>query len=491
MTEQVAVYDGREMEVIPLDDTALVAAQAKAVQEIQASLVIARRFPRDEERARDKILDQCARLKFAEQSQYSYPRGDGEVTGPSIRLAEGIARAWGNLVHGFEVLSENPQEARVKAYAWDLETNNRSERIFTVRKTRKAHGGYQQLTDPRDVYEHVANMATRRLRACLLQILPMDIVEDAIEACNATIANEGEGELSTKVRKLRTAFRAVGVTSDMIAKKLGHKVEAINPTELAQLRKTYAALKDGYTTVEKAFPMPKAEEAQKGGRPTAPSVDDVLKKGNEGVHPEGSHPEGQAPAPVSESPIPEAKEPEQAGETPSAEPEPPTSPEASEETPQAYLTANGKAECARALARLLEQSNAATSAFVTCGITTMAAAKEEARMGCPNLSKCKGWGPKKTDAFINAVQLFGSETPIPSEPAPPQLGGPEQVQRHARKDRILELDALAANHTRLFDTAARHAGQEDVTLDDMPDEAQIEILATMKEILIQANGEGK
>ncbi|BBP90994.1 hypothetical protein BsIDN1_46120 [Bacillus safensis] len=42
------------------------------------------------------------------------------------------------------------------AYAWDLETNTRQTKIFTVKHERKAKGAITKLNDPRDIYELVA-----------------------------------------------------------------------------------------------------------------------------------------------------------------------------------------------------------------------------------------------------------------------------------------------------------------------------------------------
>jgi hypothetical protein len=276
--KELVIYSEGQMERAP--DTAVAAAEAKATQEVQAALVIARKFPRDEERARDKIMDMCARQTFAEASQYSYPRGGQEVTGPSIRLTEGIARAWGNVVHGIEVLSEDAAGAKVRAWAWDLESNNRHEMTFTVEKTRKAHGRYESLADPRDVYEHVTNMATRRLRACLLRILPADIVEDACEACNQTIAGKGEKDVAVTIRKLCEAFRKIGVNREMIAARVQHPVDALKPAEIASLRKLYAAIKDGYTTVDAVFAP--ATPSESAAEKVSPTVREVLSGQNAG-----------------------------------------------------------------------------------------------------------------------------------------------------------------------------------------------------------------
>ena len=77
-------------------------ASTRAAQEIQATLVVAKRFPRDETGAYNKIMEACKRTSLAEQAIYSYPRGSETVEGPTIRLAETMARAWGNIEFGIK-----------------------------------------------------------------------------------------------------------------------------------------------------------------------------------------------------------------------------------------------------------------------------------------------------------------------------------------------------------------------------------------------------
>jgi len=63
---------------------------------------------------------------------YQYPRGGQRVTGPSIRLAEAIAQNFGNLSYGIQELEQRNGESVAKAFCWDLETNVRQEKVFTL-----------------------------------------------------------------------------------------------------------------------------------------------------------------------------------------------------------------------------------------------------------------------------------------------------------------------------------------------------------------------
>ena len=144
-------------------------AQTRAAQEVQAAMVVAKKFPRDTIAAERRILDACKRPALARAAAYEYQRGGGTITGPSIRLAEVAAQAYGNLDFGIIELEQRNGESSVMAYAWDLETNTRSTKVFTVKHERRVGRGdenavIKRLSDPRDIYEMVANNGARRLR---------------------------------------------------------------------------------------------------------------------------------------------------------------------------------------------------------------------------------------------------------------------------------------------------------------------------------------
>lgn len=217
---------------------------SRATQEVQSAMVVAKRFPRDQSAALDAMLQACKRTRLAEVSQYSYPRGKEIVTGPSIRLAEMMAQSWGNLDFGIVELEQRNGESIVQTYCWDMQTNVRQTRVFAVPHKRVTKKGSYAITDPRDVYEMIANVGARRLRACILGVIPGDIQESCIDACNKTLS-AGTDALGDRVVKMCAAFGSVGVTIEQIEKRLQHPVGAITEMELVKLRGIYTSLKDG------------------------------------------------------------------------------------------------------------------------------------------------------------------------------------------------------------------------------------------------------
>lgn len=224
-----------------------VKAQREA-SEIQAMVFMAKQFPRNQIQAADRILNACTRQTLADSAVYSYPRGGQNVEGPSIRLAEVLAQNWGNLDFGIRELSQENGVSTVEAYAWDLETNVRQAKVFQVAHKRMAKGGAKTLTDPRDIYEMVANQGSRRLRACILSIIPGDIVEAALAQCSVTQAasvGATPEEIKETIRKLTATMGKFGITAENIQDRYQCRLEAIRPAQIVELRKIYTSLKDG------------------------------------------------------------------------------------------------------------------------------------------------------------------------------------------------------------------------------------------------------
>lgn len=181
------------------------------------------------------------------------------MTGPSVHLAKTLARGWGNIDSDFKVLEQNAKESTVMAYCWDLETNYRETKVFTVPHIRETKKGAYPLTDPRDIYEMVANQAARRERSCILSVIPGDVVDAAVGQCNATLAGKSKMPLVDMVRALVKNFQEqYGVTAEMLEEYIGCKKEAFSQQSVVRLKNVYNTLWDGSANVEKYFDMSKA-----------------------------------------------------------------------------------------------------------------------------------------------------------------------------------------------------------------------------------------
>lgn len=220
------------------------ALMSREAADTSTAMMIARRFPRDQRAAMDRILMSCTRETLAEEGLYEYARGGTNITGPSIRLAEEMSRQWGNMVCGVAELSRHGGQSEVLAYAADLETGFRDEKRFMVRHWRDTKQGGHIITEERDIYEHLANMAARRKRACILAVIPIDVQEAAVKQCEITL-NSGRGAVEPdRVKAMLEGFSGYGVTKEMIEKRIQRGLDSLTPALMTNLRKVYASLKD-------------------------------------------------------------------------------------------------------------------------------------------------------------------------------------------------------------------------------------------------------
>jgi len=255
-------------------------ANNREVAEAQGAILVAKKFPRDEKIAIDKIMTACQREGLAKEALYSYARGGTEISGPSIRLAEAIAQNWGNITFGIRELEQRFGESTVEAFAFDMETNTRQVKVFQVKHERYTKKGNYALSDPRDIYETVANQGARRLRACILGVVPGDIIEAAVAQCENTLKAKADTSPEA-LKKLVDAFLAFSVTREMVEKRIQRRLDSITPAQLISLRKVYNSLKDGMSTPAEWFDMVAEVDASatlteklkaKKAKPEAPPV---------------------------------------------------------------------------------------------------------------------------------------------------------------------------------------------------------------------------
>lgn len=239
------------------ESSALEIATTRSAQEVQAAMIMAKHFPRDEDQSFVRIMRACDRKGLAEKSQYSYPKGGKTVTGPTIRLAEVLAQSWGNIDFGIIELTRSNGQSEMMAYAWDLETNTRQTKIFTVEHKRHTRKGTYALEDPRDIYEMTANMGARRVRACILGIIPGDVVEAAERRCEQTLLGDGNEPLPDRIRSMVARLAEVGIDKGRIEKRLGHKIETSSIHEVIEMGRVFMSIRDGMAKAEQWFPEEK------------------------------------------------------------------------------------------------------------------------------------------------------------------------------------------------------------------------------------------
>jgi hypothetical protein len=265
------------------------AAMMEKQTEIQGAIIVARRFPRNEEAAFERLIRSSRRTSFAEEAEYSFPRGGTTVTGPSVSLAREAARLWGNIRYGLEVVLDTSEERHIRGWAWDLETNTKvaAEDYFAKLIQRKGKGGPVQWVKPdeRDLRELTFRRGAILVRNCLLQLLPRDLIEDARSQCRATLAKDAAQDPDSARKAILRAFSEINVSADQLQAYLGHPVGQSTAEEIAELRAVYQSIKDGNSTWSE-YVETKREETAAATATTGASQADLLDELRPGVTPE-------------------------------------------------------------------------------------------------------------------------------------------------------------------------------------------------------------
>jgi hypothetical protein len=236
-------------------------SQAMAVAEIQSVITIAKQFKRNEDECFQDLMRTCKRFAFADLCEYKFPRGwkmndetgaweKNYVSGKSVYLAREAARLWTNVRYGVDVTNDMPAERKLRAWAWDIEKNNyvSQDVVFEKviqRKKKNSNETEWVVPDQRDLRELTNKMGAMAVRNCILQILPVDYTDLALEQAQATVAAKAKESPDEFRQKIIMGFDEINVTVGMLEELLGHPLAQCSPSELSELRSIWKSIYDG------------------------------------------------------------------------------------------------------------------------------------------------------------------------------------------------------------------------------------------------------
>lgn len=198
----------------------------------------------------------------AAECVYSLPRDGKSIEGPSSRLAEIVASAWGNCRAMARVVGEDAEFVTAQGVFHDLERNVAIN--FEVRR---------RITDRRgrrygsDMIATTGNAACSiALRNAVFKGVPKAYWSPAFEKARAIVA----GDPATLEKRRAMALEHLakqGVAEARVLETLGVVgVQDIGLAELATLRGILTAIKEGDTTLESAFGLDAPKPPAPGGR---------------------------------------------------------------------------------------------------------------------------------------------------------------------------------------------------------------------------------
>lgn len=262
----LAAIGGKTMDIDRSHEMAAVAVAAAAKAQVEARFIMAMHRPRNFDLARQRVLASCDRPGFADKAIYRKPTGGTTITGLSIRFAEEVLRAWGNVEVQADVIYDDDERCIVKVTATDLETvcSESDSTVITKRVERKSREGkppagrevigsrlnsYGETTfivraTDDEVMTKTAAAKSKLIRNVGLRLIPADILEEARAACEATTERETVQDLPGARAKMIGAFAKLqpSVAAEELSKYLGHDVKQASVAEMTELRQVFASV---------------------------------------------------------------------------------------------------------------------------------------------------------------------------------------------------------------------------------------------------------
>jgi len=236
------------------------AAQETALIKCQYDLAVMK--PRNTELVRQKIIKQCQIPSFARTAEYALPRGGKRIVGDTIRFAEAMVSAWGNMYIGSRVIHEDDESQRIRVMVIDCETGNREDDEFTIKKTveRRDKKGREVVSERANSYgekvyivkctedEMLAKINARRSKAkrtIALNYIPADIREEARNQCRLTCRNAEAKDPTAWYKELADKFAAINIDAEQLQAYLGHEISKCDRDEWRELQGIYNHIQDG------------------------------------------------------------------------------------------------------------------------------------------------------------------------------------------------------------------------------------------------------
>jgi hypothetical protein len=235
------------VEVLPNSGSGL---EAQTRGEIDIQISTAKRYPRSIKLFINQATEMATLTEeVAESCFYALPRDGKTVEGPSARLAEIVANAFGHMRIEGRVVNEDDRFVTARGTAWDLQNNVAIAYEVRRRITDRNNKKYKD-----DMIGVTSNAATSiALRNAVFKVVPSSFWRPIYEQCKKVAVGNAQ-TLADKRAKMLEYFQKMGVTEARVLMQLGVRgVEDVTLEHLATLKGLATAIKENETTVDEAF----------------------------------------------------------------------------------------------------------------------------------------------------------------------------------------------------------------------------------------------
>lgn len=226
--------------------------------EVDIQIATAKQYPRDLQATLNKIATYATMDKeTAEECFYVLRRRgasgqDSVIEGLSVRMAEIIAGAWGNLRVATRIIGNDGKMITAQAVCHDLETN-----LAVSKEVKRRITDRNGRTFSEDMLVVTGNAAASiAFRNAVLAVIPKAVTKKVINEVKRVALGQSI-DLEQSRQNLLTYFNKIGVTQEQLFFYLGvGTIDAIDKQMIFELRATANAIKEGTTTVEESFIKP-------------------------------------------------------------------------------------------------------------------------------------------------------------------------------------------------------------------------------------------
>lgn len=223
--------------------------------EIDTQISTAKKYPRSIAKFRQDALSmatqdtQIAGSCFYKLKRKSKDGADSIIEGPSVRLAEIVASAWGNLRYGARIIDENAKTIVAQGCAYDLEKNIAT--TIEVSRRITTSKGFRYSDDMIQVTKNAG--CAIALRNAIFKVVPFTYAKYIYEQAKKTAVGDVK-TLNERRQNMIEAFGKMGVSLEQILQNLNKpSKEDIGLSEIEDLLGVFTAIKDGDTTIDEQF----------------------------------------------------------------------------------------------------------------------------------------------------------------------------------------------------------------------------------------------
>lgn len=245
--------------------------------EVDIQIATAKQYPRDLNAVLNKIETYATMdRETAEECFYVLRRRgangqDTVIEGLSVRMAEIIAGAWGNLRVQTRIIGNDGRMITAQAICHDLETNFAVSK--EVRRSIVTSKGYTFSQDMQVVTGNAA--AAIAFRNAVLTVIPKAVTKRIINEVRRVALGQSI-DLETSRQNIIAYFGKLGVSPQQLFDYLEiTKIEEVDKQAVFELRALANAIKEGTTTVQETFvrPAEEAKQTAKAEKKTAKAQD--------------------------------------------------------------------------------------------------------------------------------------------------------------------------------------------------------------------------